>query len=102
MNPHNPTETSLGTMYAREHLLRQEAHNGRLRRRVRMIARVALVLLVVGILAAIVVGLESVGYWVGTFIIPVVVTLGVVIAVLALLVWVIEKSPDPPYRDRLQ
>ena len=102
MNPHNPTETSLGTMYAREDLLRHEAHNGRLRRRVRMIARVALVLLVVGILAAIVVGLESVGYWVGTFIIPVVVILGVVIAVLALLMWVIEKSPDPPYRDRLQ
>jgi uncharacterized membrane protein (DUF485 family) len=102
MNPRNPTETSLGKMYSREDLLRQEAHNGRLRRRVRMIARVAVVLLVVGILAAIVVGLESFAYWVGTFVIPVVVILGMVIAVLALLVWVIERSPDPPYRDRLQ
>ncbi len=102
MHPHNPTETSLGAAYVREDLMRQEAHNGRLRRRVRTIARVALVLLVVGILAAIVVGLESFGYWVGTFIIPVVVILGMVIAVLALLVWVIERSPAPPFRDRLQ
>ncbi len=68
MSPHNPnlTETSLGTMYEREDILRQEAHNGRagrVARWVRTIARVAVVLLVVGILAAMVVGLESLGYW---------------------------------------
>jgi hypothetical protein len=94
----NPTETS----HEREALLWQEARGSRVTRWGRAIARAVLVLLVVGILAAIVVGLEGFGYWVGTFIIPVVVTLGVVITVLALLVWVIERSPAPPFRDRLQ
>jgi hypothetical protein len=94
----NPTETS----HEREALLWQEARGSRVTRWGRAIARAVLVLLVVGILAAIVVGLEGFVYWVGTFIIPVVVTLGVVIAVLALLVWVIERSPAPPFRDRLQ
>jgi hypothetical protein len=94
----NPTETS----HEREALLWQEARGSRVTRWGRAIARAVLVLLVVGILAVIVVGLEGFGYWVGTFIIPVVVTLGVVITVLALLVWVIERSPAPPFRDRLQ
>jgi hypothetical protein len=56
----NTTETFLGTMYEREDLLRQEAQNSRMgrvaygmARWVRMIARVAFVLLVVGILVAI-------------------------------------------------
>ncbi len=105
MSPHNPnptTETSLGTTYVREDLLRQEAHNSRVGRWVRTIARVAFVLLVVAILAAIVVGIERLGYWVGAYLVPVVVIIGVIMAVLALLVWVIKRSPDPPYRDRLQ
>jgi hypothetical protein len=94
----NPTETS----HEREALLWQEARGSRVTRWGRAIARAVLVLLVVGILAAIVVGLEGFGYWVGTFIIPAVVTLGVVITVLALLVWEIERIPAPPFRDRLQ
>ncbi len=56
----------------------------------------------VGILAAIVVGLERLGYWVGTYLVPFAVILGVIAVVLALLVWVIKSSPDPPYRDWLQ
>jgi type VI protein secretion system component VasK len=55
-----------------------------------------------GILAAIVVGIESLSYWVGTYLVPFAVILGVITAILALLVWVIKRSPDPPYRDRLQ
>ncbi len=105
MNPHNPTETSLGTTYVRDDLLHQEARNGRagrVGRWVRTIARGALVLLVVGILAATVVGPGRAIDWVGSYLVPVAVILGVITAVLALLVWVIERSPDPPYRDRLQ
>ncbi len=104
MRPPNrkPTETSLRTTYERDDLLGQEAHSSRAARWVRTIARVAFVLLVLGILAAIVVGLERLGYWVGAYLVPVAVIVGVIIAVLALLVWMIERSPDPPYRDRLQ
>lgn len=55
-----------------------------------------------GLLAAIGVGIERLGYWFGTYLVPFAVILGVIAAVLALLVWVIERSPDPPYRDWLQ
>jgi hypothetical protein len=104
MNPQNPnpTETILGTMPERDDLLRQEAFNGRAGRWVRTIARGAFVLLVAGILAATVVGPGRAIDWVGSYLIPVAVILGVITAVLALLVWVIETTPDPPYRDRLQ
>jgi hypothetical protein len=89
MNPHNPTETSPGKMYARDDLLRQEAHSGRagrMARWVRTIARVAFVLLIVGILAATVVGPGRAIDWVGSYLVPVAVKLGVITAVLALLV----------------
>jgi hypothetical protein len=86
----NTTETFLGAMYEREDLLRQEAQNSRMgrvayrmARWVRMIARVAFVLLVVGILAAITVGVIT----------------GVIIASLALLVWAVKRLPNPPYRN---
>jgi hypothetical protein len=106
---HNPTETYLGSMYVREDLLRQEAHNSRvgrvahrLARWVRTMARIVFVLLVVGIPAAIAFGPGAAIGWVGTYLMPVAVITGAIIATLALLVWVVKRSPDPPYRDRLQ
>ncbi len=73
---HNPTDTYLGSMYVREDLLRQEARNSRfLARRVRTIARVALVLFAVGIVAAILVGPGVAIGWIGTYLIPMVVLL---------------------------
>ncbi len=99
---HNPTETYLGSMYVREDLLRQEAQNSRLARWVRTMARIVFVLLVVGIPAAIAFGPGSAIGWVGTYLLPVAVITGAIIATLALLVWVVKRSPDSPYRDRLQ
>jgi hypothetical protein len=98
----NSTETSLGASHQRDDFLGQEASKSRVARWVRTIAGVVFVFLVVSILAAIVVGIERLGYWGGAYLVPVAVILGVITAVLALLVWVIERSPDPPYRDRLQ
>jgi hypothetical protein len=40
--------------------------------------------------------------WVGTYLVPAVVILAVVILVVALVLWVIERLPEPPNRDRLQ
>ena len=73
----NPTETSLGASHQRDDFLGQEARNSRLPQRVRTIARVVFVLLVVGIVAAIVVGPGMAIGWVGTYLIPVVAILGV-------------------------
>jgi len=98
----NPTETSLGASHQRDDSLAQEAHNSRVARRVQTIARVALVLLVVGILAVIVVGPGRAIDWVGSYLIPVGVITGVVIASLALLVWVVKRLPESPFRDRYQ
>jgi hypothetical protein len=56
----------------------------------------------VGIPTAIAFGPGSAIGWVGTYLIPVAVITGAIIATLALLVWVVKRSPDPPYRDRLQ
>ena len=58
-----------------------------------------LVVVFVGLLAAIVVGSGRAIGWIVTYFIPVGVILGVVIAVLALLVWALKKLPTPPYRD---
>ncbi len=58
-----------------------------------------LVVVFVGLLAAIVVGSGRAIGWIVTYLIPVVMILGVVIAVLALLVWALKKLPTPPYRD---
>ncbi len=95
----NSTETSLGASYLREDLLQREARNNRVARWIRKIARVAFVLMVVGVLAATLVGTgEAIG-WLSAYLIPVVVVLAVIIASLALLVWVLERLPNPPYRD---
>jgi uncharacterized membrane protein YfcA len=40
--------------------------------------------------------------WVGTYLVPAVVILAVVILVVALIMWVIERLPEPPNRDRFQ
>ena len=40
--------------------------------------------------------------WVGTYLVPAVVILAVVILVVALIMWVVERLPEPPNRDRLQ
>jgi hypothetical protein len=40
--------------------------------------------------------------WVGTYLVPVVVILAVVILVVALVMWAVERLPEPPSRDRLQ
>ena len=40
--------------------------------------------------------------WVGTYIVPVVVILAVVIYIVALGLWVAERWPVPPNRDRMQ
>ena len=61
--------------------------------------RIVFVLLVVGIPAAIAFGPGSAIGWVGTYLIPVAVITGVVIASLALLVWVVKRLPESPLRD---
>ena len=98
----NSTETSLGASYVREDLLKREARNNPVARWIRKIARVALVLMVVGVLAAIAVGPgEAIG-WIGAYLVPVVVVLAVIIAALALLVWVVKRLPESSLRDWYQ
>jgi hypothetical protein len=85
----NPTETSLGTSHQRDEILGQEAQNSRGARRVRTIARVAFVLMVVGVVAAILVGPGIAIGWVGTYLVPVVVVFGVLVGLWALLAWAV-------------
>ena len=40
--------------------------------------------------------------WVGTYLVPVVVIIAVAIYIVALLMWAVERLPEPPNRDRLQ
>jgi hypothetical protein len=40
--------------------------------------------------------------WVGTYLVPVVVILVVAIYIVALVMWAVERLPEPPNRDRLQ
>ena len=57
------------------------------------------------LLAGICVFVDLVGIvvgWVGTYIVPVVVILAVVIYVVALGLWAVERLPVPPNRDRMQ
>jgi hypothetical protein len=88
---HNTTETILGTTYVRDTLLHQEAHNSRVVRRVRAIAKVAFVLMVVGIVAAILVGPGIAIGWVGAYLFPVVAVLGVMFGAFGLLMWGVLK-----------
>ncbi len=54
------------------------------------------------LLAGICVLVGAVVRWVGTYLVPVVVILAVVILVVALVMWAVERLPEPPNRDRLQ
>ena len=103
----NTSETILGSMYVREDLLRQEAHNSRVgrvahrvARWVRTIARIMFVLLVVGIPIAISVGPgEAIG-WVVTYLIPALVILGVVVGTIFLVAREGGKVYDTRYPHR--
>ena len=98
----DPTHTSLGMSNEREALLWQEARGSRLTRWGRAIARVVLVC--AAAIFAVLPFVPSGGTigWVGTYLLPVGVILGVVVAVLALLMWALDRLPSSPYRGRLQ
>ena len=98
----NPTHTSIGMSNEREDLLGREASNSRVTRWGRAIARVALVCSVA--IFAVLLFVRSGGTigWVGTYLLPMGVILGVVVAVLALLMWALDRLPSSPYRDRWQ
>ncbi len=87
----NPTETSLGASHQRDDFLEQEARNSRVARRVRAIARVVFVLMVVGVVAAILVGPGIAIGWFGAYLFPVVAVLGVMFGAFGLLMWGILK-----------
>ena len=92
---HKPTETILGTFYVREELLRQEARNRR--PMATLSALLAVVLVTVGLLAAVVVGPgEAIG-WVVTYLIPTLVILGVVVGTIFLVAWEGGKAYDTKY-----
>jgi hypothetical protein len=92
---HKPTETILGTSYAREDLLRQEARSRR--PLAALSALLAVVLVIVGLLAAVFVGPgEAIG-WVVTYLIPTLVILGVMFGVVGLLVREGRKVYDTRY-----
>ena len=96
----NPTETSLGASHQRDDFLGQEARNSRVARRVRTIARVVFVLMVVGLVALLVVGPGKAIDWLGTYVFPVAVILAVGLYVLVLLVGLLLKIPFPRGWDR--
>ena len=98
----NPTHTSLGMSNEREALLWQEARHSRVTRWGRAIARA--VLACAAAIFAVLLFVPSGGTigWVGTYLLPVGVILGVVVAVLALLMWALDRLPSSPYRGRLQ
>ena len=62
------------------------------RRLVSLSAILAVVLLLLGLAAVLV-------NWVGNVLIPVAVIVGVVFVSISLLVWVVNRISDPPYRD---
>ena len=94
----NPTETS----HEREALLWQEARGSRVTRWGRAIARVTVVFSFVVLAVFLFVPSGGTIGWVGTYLLPVGVILGVVVAVLALLMWALDRPPSTPYRGRLQ
>ena len=84
------------------HAMRNE--NGTPANRRRLVALAAMLVVVfVGLLAAmIVVGPGRAIDWVVSYLIPVGMITGVVIAALALLVWVVKRLPTSPFRDWYQ
>ena len=98
----NPTHTSLGMSNEREALLWQEARGSRVTRWGRASARAVLVCAAaIFAVSPFVPSGETIG-WVGTYLLPVGVIFGVVVAVLALLMWALDRLPGSPYRGRLQ
>ena len=92
---HNPTEMYLGTSDQRRDLLRQEARNRR--PLVALSEMLAVVLVIVGVLAAAIVGPgEAIG-WVVTYLIPTLVILGVVVGTIFLVAWEGGKAYDTKY-----
>ena len=87
----NPTETSLGVSHQRNDFLGQEARNSRVAQRVRTIARLVFVLMVVGVVAAILVGPGIAIGWFGAYLFPVVAVLGVMLGAFGLLMWGVLK-----------
>ena len=83
----------------KEVVLMRHANRTPANRRLLAALSTMLVVVFVGLLAAIVMGPGRAIGWIVTYFIPVGVILGVVIAVLALLVWALKKLPTPPYRD---
>ena len=98
----NPTHTSLGMSNEREALLWQEARDSRATRWGRAIARLTLVCAVAIFAVLPFVPSDGTIGGVGTYLLPVGVILGVVVAVLALLMWAVDRLPSSPYRDRWQ
>jgi peptidoglycan/LPS O-acetylase OafA/YrhL len=99
---HPPTPNPTETFNEREALLRQEARNSRVTGWGRAIARVTLVCSAA--ILAVLLFVRSGGTLggVGTYVLPVVMMLGVVVVVLALLMWTLDRLPTSPYRDRWQ
>jgi uncharacterized membrane protein len=88
---HRPTEMYLGTSDERRDLLRQQARN----RRSRAALYTMLVVVLLGILAAIFVGPGRAIDWLGTYLVPVAAILAMGVCVLVLLVRLINKIPFP-------
>jgi peptidoglycan/LPS O-acetylase OafA/YrhL len=86
----------------REALLGQEARNSRVTRWGRAIARAVLVCAVAILAVLLFVPSGGTIGWVGTYLLPVGVILGVVVAVLALLMWALDRLPSSPYRGLWQ
>ena len=96
---HRPTETSFGESHQRDDFLGQEARNSRVVQRIRTIAKVAFVLMIVGLVALLVVGPGKAIDWLVNYLVPVGAITGVIIAALALLAWAVKRLPNPPYRN---
>jgi peptidoglycan/LPS O-acetylase OafA/YrhL len=91
---HTPTERNLGTSDEHRGPLPQVARNRRLARLGRVgIATLAAVVLVL-VLAAVVVGPGKAIDWLGNYLIPVLVVLGVIVGVCGLAAWEIAKLQD--------
>ena len=84
------------------HAMSHENRNPSNRRRLAALSMALVVVVSVAVFAAATAGPGRAIDWVSDYLIPVAVITGAIVATLALLVWVVQRSPDPPYRDRLQ
>src|SRR5918997_6742528 len=97
---HRPTETRFGRSHQHEDTLSREAHHSRVARWVQGIAKVAVVLVIVGLVALLVVGPGKAIDWLVTYVYPVAVILAMGLFVLVLLVGLLLKIPFPRGWDR--